>query len=90
MESIQKVNMMINLESFFEINKGIKIKTKDGIIEGFLLNYEKDFVSEMFFDSQSCDAIDAPDMITKIIVKSKKDEKILEINYRELLEFDAL
>ena len=90
MESIQKVKMMIDLENFFGINKGIKIITRDRIIEGFLMDYEKGFVAEMFFDPQSGNAIDAPDIITKILVKQKNEGQILEISFREILKFEVL
>ena len=90
MESIKKVKMMIDLENFFEINKRIKIRTRDRIIEGFLMNYEKGFVAEMFFDPQSGEEIDAPDMITKITIKSIDEGQILEISFREILKFEAL
>ena len=90
MESIQKVKMMIDLEDFFEFNKDIRIATKSGIIEGFLITYEKGIVAEQFYDPQTGDAIDPPQMIVKLKIQSKSEDQILEIPFREILKFEPI
>lgn len=91
MESVQKVKMIIDLEKYFEPNKGIKIYSESGnVIEGLLLDYEKGFVAEQFYDPQTGDAIDPPEMIVKLKIQLKSEDQILEIPFREILKFEPI